>query len=563
MLPTTNPKNFICGKILVGRDIFCINNTTYDPMEPSRIRLNSTEKRKRRQRAGRFQVEQEIMKDQKPPKKVMAWSGGKVKHNKDTALLAYLQRLQREGKSLSKPQSEALERILTSKFPDQDLDQLLESNQNKKQDVQFKWNADSDSDSDESTNNKTQSIKLASRPDRLGLGATHIVHKAAPESEEALAKKISKSEKRRLRREQEEKEMDEEERRRKNGENDASTDSRAGLLTSRSKHKQSETIREKEIEEEKKRVKKEKNKRKKERKKQKKEEEKKKALETNKEASEDGVVISRKVEKSFNTDSKPKTKKQQAAEMKQMLKDQLEQHDSNAKHGKGDQDIIKNQSSHSNSNSSESVSNTKDTSIDGQKKVNTEIAPSGGLGGDYPRGVCHQFQRGECNRGDYCKFSHEKSLPTKKKSGYQKRKKTRSRQKNIKKDTRIAAAKPTFLTPGSSDYNPHAARINRRNIDISVDREGTGESPSKKRRVVDDTKNDDSIKKKIKKEKIKIKKKKKKKKNNGTIIVGPPTLKSRVEGPDVKEEEWKKSSTQKDVLKNDDYFNSNGMSNWD
>ena len=53
-------------------------------MEPSRIRLNSTEKRKRRQRAGRFQVEQEIMKDQKPPKKVMAWSGGKVKHNKDT-----------------------------------------------------------------------------------------------------------------------------------------------------------------------------------------------------------------------------------------------------------------------------------------------------------------------------------------------------------------------------------------------------------------------------------------------------------------------------------------------
>ena len=45
----------------------------------------------------------------------MAWSGGNIAHNKDVALLAYLQRVQREGKSLTSPQTEALERILQAK----------------------------------------------------------------------------------------------------------------------------------------------------------------------------------------------------------------------------------------------------------------------------------------------------------------------------------------------------------------------------------------------------------------------------------------------------------------
>ena len=39
-----------------------------------------------------------------------------------------------------------------------------------------------------------------------------------------------------------------------------------------------------------------------------------------------------------------------------------------------------------------------------------------------------------------------------------KRKKTRSRQKNLKKDTRPESEKPSFLTPGSSDYRPTARR---------------------------------------------------------------------------------------------------------
>jgi hypothetical protein len=31
----------------------------------------------------------------------------------------------------------------------------------------------------------------------------------------------------------------------------------------------------------------------------------------------------------------------------------------------------------------------------------------GGGGGDRPRGACYAFQRGECQRGDQCRFSHE------------------------------------------------------------------------------------------------------------------------------------------------------------
>ncbi|RYH15443.1 hypothetical protein EON65_31730 [archaeon] len=36
-------------------------------------------------------------------------------------------------------------------------------------------------------------------------------------------------------------------------------------------------------------------------------------------------------------------------------------------------------------------------------------APPRGGGGDRPRGVCYSFQRGECTRGDGCRFSHEVS----------------------------------------------------------------------------------------------------------------------------------------------------------
>ena len=39
-----------------------------------------------------------------------------------------------------------------------------------------------------------------------------------------------------------------------------------------------------------------------------------------------------------------------------------------------------------------------------------------------------------------------------------KRKKTRSRQKNMKKDTRPHHLKPTYLTPGSADYDPTRPR---------------------------------------------------------------------------------------------------------
>jgi hypothetical protein len=56
-----------------------------------RVRLNSTEKRKRRQRNQRFANEQEKLAKSSPPQKKVAWYGGTIQHNKDVALLAYLQ----------------------------------------------------------------------------------------------------------------------------------------------------------------------------------------------------------------------------------------------------------------------------------------------------------------------------------------------------------------------------------------------------------------------------------------------------------------------------------------
>ena len=519
-------------------------------METSRARINSTEKRRRRQRNTRFQIEHEILSKVPPPKKVMAWTGGTVSSNKDTALLAYLQRLQKEGKQLTVPQSQALERILTANFPEQKLDDLINHNK-KKKDVEFHWNVDDssdddDHDDDDDDNNKNKktkkttssssstTVKFTSRPERLGLGATHVVHKAAPESEEALAKKMSKMEKRRLRREQEEREMDEEETRRKKGEQEGEVDSRSGALTSRSTYKKQEDEREKEKAEEKKRIKREKRLRKKMRKKQKKEEAAAAAAaaaankNTHTANVEDGVVIAR-TNKSIDStiiDSSsgvpvvivPSTTGE-ATSMRQMLKEQLHTHEQKAKERLGDKD---------------------------HRQGQPEQTRSQQRNQQYP--------------------------PKKKLTGYKKRKKTRSRQKNLKKDTRIAAAKPTFLTPGAADYNPNAPRLQRNNITIEEDRTGENvtdvqkHNSSKKRvrAVIDNDGSTATQPSSSNKTKTIKKKKKKKQKTSGTIVVGPSKREARVTEPTINDGEWNKLLKKKNELKNnDDFFNSGDMSNWD
>jgi hypothetical protein len=290
----------------------------------ARARLNSTEKRLRRQRNARFQIEHQVLSKIPPPKKVMAWSGGNIAHNKDVALLAYLQRVQREGKSLTSPQTEALERILQAKGLEHGsgsgsgraLQTLVASTKKKEKEVEFRWDDEDDSDEEDSSSSSSNRgegkiVKLATRPARLGVGATHLAHSTQStggETDEALVKKLLKSEKRRRRREEEEREIEEEEEKRRRGETNNEGDSRAGALTSRSDFKKKESVKEKEKEEERKRTKREIKLRKKLRKKEKKknsvaEDEVEKEVEKEEEkgvksSEENGVVVARKSAKS-------------------------------------------------------------------------------------------------------------------------------------------------------------------------------------------------------------------------------------------------------------------------
>jgi len=454
-------------------------------------------------------------------------------------LLAYLQRLQREGKSLTAPQTQALERILQSKFPDADLSKLVQSNRDPQEEVAFKWNAnasddDSSDDDDDGTAKKT--VKLEARPARLGLGATHVVHRTVVgESEEALAKKLSKTEKRRLRREEEERELLQEEEQRKQGATDQDQDSRSGMLSSRSKHKEQRTQQEADKAEEQLQRKKDKKARKKlakQLKKQKQQQEQKARQEHLPEQpqetkgaggqEEQGEVITRV--------SVAQAAAQEKAAMKQMLKEQLKQHEEKEHRSTGDKD---------------------------------RVDPS----------------------------SQQRVATKKKLTGYKKRKKTRSRQKNIKKDTRGADHKPTFLTPGSIDYNPNAPRSSaKRGPTIAIDRSGDGGGDGGGAGDGADGGSSTKEKKQKKKKKkkgvsgvsavsgggaqkrkantfaeLKKKQAKKQKKKNKTIVVGKSVRASRVKEPVAKDAEWKKLSSKqpKVVMSNNAFFNSGQYQSWD
>ena len=69
-----------------------------------RVRATSFEKRQRR---ARFSREAEVLAKRPPPKRRVAWKGGKITHNKDQALWAYLERLRREGRQLTETQQQA------------------------------------------------------------------------------------------------------------------------------------------------------------------------------------------------------------------------------------------------------------------------------------------------------------------------------------------------------------------------------------------------------------------------------------------------------------------------
>lgn len=76
------------------------------------------------------------------------------------------------------------------------------------------------------------------------------------------------------------------------------------------------------------------------------------------------------------------------------------------------------------------------------------------------RNPCKFFHKpGGCSWGDKCGFKH---LAKEDWRAHRKRTKTRSRQKNIKKDNRPDHLKPSYLTPGAHDYIPSNERYGMR-----------------------------------------------------------------------------------------------------
>ena len=522
-----------------------------------RVRLDSTERRRRKAREARFKAEQRELANKPPPKRDGAmgrgvWNGGQVTHNKDKALLAYLQRIQREGRELTGPQKVALGRIMKERFPSQ-MDKKAEEDKN---DVSFSWASGA---RDDRKTNAVTAVKVAARPARLGLGAKHVVHTKELSGTMmagglALQKKMKKAEKKRKLRDEEEL-SDNQDNQDKSG--DDEDDSRAVLLSTIKGEKDKQALElhrarmdKEERQQEKRKRRKLKEKAKRAKKRQKKAMDNFTATEIGDEknceevngasrqnsAEGGGKVLNsddNKIDNLAVLEQKHEKKKKEEKTRKKKAKKKKKKKTKKKKKAKKKKKKKKKRTcessgSGSNSSSSSSSSSSSDSSS-GDSDSDSDSDSDRGSGDDISSASKSQFpvsaipsvpgSKTTENNMDYgsvvkrdavqkssaqmsvsesVKVSNStyRKVETKKERRdrinnackvRRKRKKTRSRQKNLKKDNRPKDKKPTFLTPGAVDYDPNAPRLRGEKRPheggVRVDREGSKLGPGKQSTV--------------------------------------------------------------------------------